>query len=115
MFLATAFVATHGSPAGAGMRTQGQARPIEASEQVLASAFHRFGAGKLTAREAEIVELVLKGNSSDAIGKQLGIATGTVRIHRKNIYMKLGISSQGELFSRFVASISGNLGVDGGN
>lgn len=94
---------------------QGQARLIEASEQILASAFHRFGAGKLTARESEIVELVLKGNSSDAIGKQLGIATGTVRIHRKNIYMKLGISSQGELFSRFVASISGNLGADGGN
>jgi DNA-binding CsgD family transcriptional regulator len=90
-------------------------RPMEGGEHVLASAFHRFGEGKLTAREAQIVELVLKGNSSDAIGKKLGIATGTVRIHRKNIYMKLGISSQGELFSRFVASIPGNLGRDGGN
>ncbi|MGE0239265.1 MAG: LuxR C-terminal-related transcriptional regulator [Parvibaculaceae bacterium] len=88
--------------------------PPEA-EDVLTSAFHRFGAGRLTAREAEIVELVLKGNSSEAIGKRLGIATGTVRIHRKNIYMKLGISSQGELFSRFVASISDNLAPDGGN
>jgi DNA-binding CsgD family transcriptional regulator len=90
-------------------------RPLEETENVLASAFHRFGEGRLTAREAQIVELVLKGNSSDAIGQRLGIATGTVRIHRKNIYMKLGISSQGELFSRFVASIPGNLGPDGGN
>jgi DNA-binding CsgD family transcriptional regulator len=84
---------------------RGRGRKIEETERILASAFHRFGEGKLTAREAEIVELVLKGNSSEAIGKRLGIATGTVRIHRKNIYMKLGINSQGELFSRFVASI----------
>jgi DNA-binding CsgD family transcriptional regulator len=88
---------------------RGRGRKIEETERILASAFHRFGEGKLTAREAEIVELVLKGNSSEAIGKRLGIATGTVRIHRKNIYMKLGINSQGELFSRFVASIPRGL------
>ena len=113
--LVTALSAQHWKDVEGRFSGQGQSRPIEAGEQILASAFHRFGAGKLTAREAEIVEFVLKGNSSDAIGKQLGIATGTVRIHRKNIYMKLGISSQGELFSRFVASISSNLGAEGGN
>ncbi len=86
----------------------------EETERILASAFHRFGEGRLTQREAEIVELVLKGNSSEAIGKRLGIATGTVRIHRKNIYLKLGIGSQGELFSRFVASISQGLSAEGG-
>lgn len=86
------------------------------TERLLATAFHRFGEGRLTARESEIVELVLKGNSSEAIGKQLGITTGTVRIHRKNIYMKLNIGSQGELFSRFVASIPRGLAdeADGG-
>lgn len=84
---------------------RGQRSKIAETEGVLASAFHRFGDGRLTARESQIVELVLKGNSSEAIGKNLGIATGTVRIHRKNIYMKLGIGSQGELFSRFVASL----------
>lgn len=93
----------------------GGLRPMAAAEPILESAFHRFAEGRLTAREAEIVELVLKGNSSEAIGKKLGIATGTVRIHRKNIYMKLGISSQGELFSRFVASISGNLAAEDAN
>jgi DNA-binding CsgD family transcriptional regulator len=79
---------------------------INETERLLVSAFHRFGDGRLTPRESEIAELVLKGNSSEAIGKLLGIATGTVRIHRKNIYVKLDIGSQGELFSRFVASIS---------
>jgi DNA-binding CsgD family transcriptional regulator len=94
---------------------QGRRKALKGAQEILASAFHRFGKGRLTGREAEIVELVLKGNSSDAIGKRHGIATGTVRNHRKNIYMKLGISSQGDLFSRFVASISGNVGQNGGN
>jgi hypothetical protein len=30
-----------------------------------------------------------------------------VRIHRRNIYSKLRISSQGELFSEFIASMEG--------
>jgi DNA-binding CsgD family transcriptional regulator len=29
-----------------------------------------------------------------------------VRIHRKNIYTKLGINSQGELFAQFIRSLS---------
>ena len=113
--LISAASAQHWKDVAGRFSDSGRPRPVTAAEPILASAFHRFGDGRLTAREAEIVELVLKGNSSEAIGKKLGIATGTVRIHRKNIYMKLGISSQGELFSRFVASISSNLGEDDAN
>jgi DNA-binding CsgD family transcriptional regulator len=61
-----------------------------------------FGAGILTAREREVAELTLKGHSADSAGRILGIAVGTVRIHRRNIYAKLNINSQGELFSRFL-------------
>ena len=65
----------------------------------------RFGRNLLTPREAEIVEYTLKGHSAESTGAALGIATGTVRIHRRNIYGKLGVSSQGELFSTFIASL----------
>lgn len=34
----------------------------------------------------------------------LGISAGTVRIHRKNVYAKMRISSQRELFSIFMQS-----------
>ncbi len=64
-----------------------------------------FGAGALTPREREVAELTLKGHSAEASGRILGIAAGTVRIHRGNIYAKLRISSQGELFSRFMATL----------
>lgn len=64
------------------------------------------GLGRLTPREREIVAWILKGHSADATGSRLGISPGTVRIHRRNIYAKLGISSQRELFARFMAGLS---------
>ena len=56
---------------------------------------------RITPRETQVVAQVLEGHSSDAIAKDLGISVGTVRIHRRNIYAKLQISSQQELFSIF--------------
>lgn len=69
-------------------------------------AFRSVGRNLLTQREAEVVEYTLKGHSAEATGQALGITPGTVRIHKRNIYGKLGISSQGELFSRFIATLS---------
>lgn len=60
---------------------------------------------RITPRETQVVAQVLKGHSSEAISKSLGISAGTVRIHRRNIYAKLGISSQQELFSIFFQKI----------
>jgi DNA-binding CsgD family transcriptional regulator len=57
---------------------------------------------KLTRREATIIELVLQGHSSESIGLRLGVATGTVKVHRRNIYRKLGISSQAQLMSHYL-------------
>jgi DNA-binding CsgD family transcriptional regulator len=56
-------------------------------------------AKRITPRETQVVAQVLEGHSSDAIARDLGISVGTVRIHRRNIYAKLQISSQQELFS----------------
>jgi DNA-binding CsgD family transcriptional regulator len=64
--------------------------------------FEHFASDKLTAREQQIVGAILKGHSSHSIGNLFEIAEGTVKNHRKSIYAKLGISSQGELFARFV-------------
>jgi DNA-binding CsgD family transcriptional regulator len=69
------------------------------------SAFESFGKNVLTPRECEVVRMVLRGHSSESIGRHCGITTGTVKIHRKNIYAKLGISSQSELFSLFISEI----------
>ena len=61
---------------------------------------------RLTAREAAIVELVLQGHSSESIGLRLGITTGTVKVHRRNVYRKLGISSQTQLLSVYLNNLA---------
>ena len=78
----------------------------------VASAFEKFGEGVLTRRERDVVRMVLRGHSSESIGRHFRITTGTVKIHRKNIYGKLGIASQSELFSRFISYLSGALEAD---
>jgi len=86
-------------------KSSDDAHITELEEQV-ELAFRSIGEGVLTPREREVVEHTLRGHSADAIGALLGIASGTVRIHRKNIYSKLRINSQGELFSAFLTSIT---------
>ncbi len=61
----------------------------------------------LTPKEFQIVELVLRGLSTAAIARHLGMAAGTVKVHRRNVYRKLGIGSQAGLFAKFTAAMSG--------
>jgi len=83
-------------------RVNDGAGPTPGIEGRIEVAFRRIGAGVLSPRERQVVELTLRGHSAEAIGRLLGIASGTVRIHRRNIYSKLRINSQGELFSCFI-------------
>lgn len=66
------------------------------------SAVKSFGDGLLTERELEIIGLMLKGHSSKSIAANLGITPGTVKVHKKNIYTRLKISTQSQLFSLFL-------------
>lgn len=69
-------------------------------------AFERFQTSKLSAREAEIVRLILKGHSTKSMARLLGNSPETVKVHRKRIYVKLKISSQIELFSMFLGALA---------
>lgn len=91
-----------GMGSGAG---RGRAMPDIADQ--LTSALRGFAADKLTAREQEIVGLILRGHSSVSIALNLNIAEGTVKNHRKHLYCKLGVGSQSELFHLFVSHLLG--------
>ncbi|RYH09626.1 LuxR C-terminal-related transcriptional regulator [Tropicimonas sp. IMCC6043] len=58
-----------------------------------------FARDLLSRREAEIVQMILQGHSTPSIATELGIAEGTVKVHRHHAYSKLGIRSQSELFA----------------
>lgn len=74
----------------------------EVMRRTVQEALEARGIPPLTPRELQVVSLVLEGHSSESIANLLDISSGTVRIHRKNIYAKMRISSQRELFSIFI-------------
>ena len=72
----------------------------------LQAAFARFGTSRLTEREREVALLMLRGHSSKSAARRLAISPDTERVHRRNIYEKLGVSSQAELCSLFFEALA---------
>ncbi|MDD1017115.1 helix-turn-helix domain-containing protein [Pseudomonas rubra] len=66
------------------------------------AAFDSFGCALLTERERQVAQMILRGHSVKSTAGELGISPETVRMHRKNLYLKLQINSQSELFARFI-------------
>jgi DNA-binding CsgD family transcriptional regulator len=60
----------------------------------------------LSPREKDVLELMLRGYSTEVSAQRLNIARETLRRHRKNIYKKLDVSSQTDLFALFINSMS---------
>lgn len=56
---------------------------------------------QITAREKDVLKLLLSGFSNKEIAGKLSLSAETIKVHRRNIYNKLNIKSQSELFSRF--------------
>jgi two-component system NarL family response regulator len=56
----------------------------------------RMGAPSPTARELEVLELMVKGADTELISSTLGITVETVKVHVKRIISKLGVSSRAQ-------------------
>ena len=54
----------------------------------------RVGGSDLTAREMEVLELIVQGQSNKEIGGSLNISEATVKSHINNILSKLGVSDR---------------------
>ena len=51
----------------------------------------------LSSREAEVMELIVRGNTGPAIAEMLFISENTMRTHSKRIYAKMGAHKKQEL------------------
>jgi len=69
-------------------------------------AMENFGKSCLSVKEGEVLHLLLMGHSAKSTAARMGISPGTVKIHRNNIYVKLDINSQTELFSLFIGALT---------
>ena len=92
---------------------EGAARHSSDVDLALRTQFHtgvklaidRLGSSLLTPREKTVFDLLIRGYSAKATATRLKIKEGTVRMHRYNIYMKLDVSSQTELFAFVVETL----------
>ena len=92
---------------------QGMAGESGSSDRLLQAHFHngvktaieRLGSSVLTAREKTVFDFLLRGYSVKSTADRLNIREGTVRMHRYNIYVKLDVSSQTELFALIMESL----------
>lgn len=80
-------------------------RPAATQRNVAASTEPDLGE-RLTPREQQIVQLILQGYPTETIARKLGISRGTVKNHRRRLYYKLDITSERELFLRYLDSRS---------
>lgn len=72
-------------------------------------AFVHILQGQLTETQRYIAKLILQGHSNTSIAAVLSISEGTVKVHKHNIYQRLDISTNAELFRRFISYLTGPL------
>jgi len=58
------------------------------------------GGVMLSAREREVLQLVVDGASNDEIGSRLGISSRTVESHLRRLFERFGLASRTELAAR---------------
>lgn len=61
---------------------------------------------QLTSTQRNVVRMILRGHSNASIAHIVNITEGTAKLHRSNIYKRLSISSQTELFQLFISYLS---------
>ncbi|MFZ6046767.1 response regulator transcription factor [Pseudomonas sp. CR3202] len=80
---------------------------VDDLNQKVDEVFQQFGRGVLSPREREVARLLLEGHSTISASQLLRIGPGTVKVHRRNLYEKLSIGSQAQLFALFVRQLKG--------
>jgi DNA-binding CsgD family transcriptional regulator len=58
-------------------------------------------AGRLTAREHDVLDLIVEGRTNREIGARLSISRDTVKTHCRHIFAKLGVTRRAEFLSFF--------------
>lgn len=75
------------------------AGPVEDTPMLLIRAARESHGIALSPRQAHVALMILRGHSTPSIGLVLGLSPQTVKVFRKQLYRRCGISSQGELFA----------------
>jgi DNA-binding CsgD family transcriptional regulator len=61
---------------------------------------------QLTARELDVLELIISGASNKAMASELTLGLATIKTHLQHIYHKAGVISRAELLSKVIADLN---------
>lgn len=75
--------------------------PSDVAADLIAALRDRHGI-RLSARQAEVALLILRGHSTQSISLRLGLSSQTIKVFRKQLYAKCALTSQAELFALLV-------------
>ncbi len=84
--------------------------PADALPERLRRVLIESHAIRLSQRQAEVALLILQGHSSVSIGLRLGVSAQTVKVFRRQLYARCGISSQAELFALLLPLLTAKAG-----
>lgn len=73
--------------------------PAEDTSALLAAAARQRRGIHLSPRQAEVALLILRGHSTVSIALRMALSPQTIKVFRKQLYARCGISSQAELFA----------------
>lgn len=82
-----------------GLVTANPAKPVlsRGIEKTLSTIDPNVGMHRLSKRELQVAKLLVLGNSTREVSKQLGVTEGTIKNQRKSVYRKLGIVRASQL------------------
>lgn len=80
--------------------------------EALISAARSRGFG-LSRRQAEVALMILRGHSTASIALGLGVSAQTVKVFRRQLYVRCAISSQAELFALMLPMLSSRISSAG--
>ncbi|WP_102127498.1 response regulator transcription factor [Deinococcus planocerae] len=85
---------------GLGVRTH-----LARRERLAATREARGAVAGLTAREREVLRLIVEGASNKQAARALGISARTVETHRASVFEKLGVDSLAQLVRVYLTSV----------
>ena len=87
----------------------GAALRLDAKQRLVAASAHSINARieRLTARERQVMELILAGRLNKVIASELAVSVRTVEVHRSSIFEKMSVRTAVEL-AQTLAVVSGN-------
>ena len=59
---------------------------------------------RMTPREAEVIDLLVQGDSNKTVANELGLSVRTVEVHRANAFAKIGVKNLPQVLALIFAA-----------